>query len=383
MCLNAKQHPWFFCAVLSPKKECPVNFCSENMPSLPSTSRPPSNLRAFSFVDLRSATRSFRPESLLGQGGFGRVFKGYINEKTFLPARPGQGMPVAIKKLNSEGHQGHREWLAEVHVLGTLHHPNLVRLIGFCAEDENRLLVYEFVPRGSLENHLFRKGNYNPNLPWAVRLKIAVGAARGLAFLHNAQKPVIYRDFKASNILLDLDYNAKLSDFGLAKDGPEGDDTHVTTRVMGTQGYAAPEYVATGHLTAKNDIYCFGVVLLEMLTGLKAYDTSRPAEEQILVEWKKPYLKDRSRTLLLVDKRIEGQYSQREVQKVAHIAQCCLCEDAKLRPSMTEVLENLELLVHSKDSPKNVNKVRHERDLDSQIGMDGRTQKASMFSNPQ
>ncbi|CAI8592335.1 unnamed protein product [Vicia faba] len=181
-------------------------------------------------------------------------------------AKPGTGIVIAVKRLNLEGFQGHREWLAEVNYLGQFSHPHLVRLIGYCLEDEHRLLAYEFMPRGSLENHLFRRGSYFQPLSWSLRLKVAIGAAKGLAFLHSAENKVIYRDFKTSNVLLDSDYNAKLSDFGLAKDGPTGEKTHVSTRVMGTYGYAAPEYLATGHLTTKSDVYSFGVVLLEMLS---------------------------------------------------------------------------------------------------------------------
>nr|GMD15152.1 probable receptor-like protein kinase At5g15080 [Ipomoea batatas] len=160
-------------------------------------------------------------------------------------------------------------WQAEVNFLGDLVHPNLVKLVGYCIEDDQRLLVYEFMPRGSLENHLFRSEYLGSlPLPWSVRMKIALGAAKGLAFLHEeAQRPVIYRDFKTSNILLDADYNAKLSDFGLAKDGPEGDKTHVSTRVMGTYGYAAPEYVMTGKSSICGEkqnkcIYLFSLLIL-------------------------------------------------------------------------------------------------------------------------
>ncbi|KAK1563071.1 hypothetical protein Q3G72_021808 [Acer saccharum] len=186
-----------------------------------------SQLRKFSFNELKSVTRNFRPESLLGEGGFGCVFKGWINENGAAQVKLGIGLPVAVKTLNHDGLQGHKEWLAEVNYLGELLHPNLVKLIGCCIEDDQRLLVYEFMPRGSLENHLFRR---SLPLPWSIRMKVALGAAKGLAFLHEeAEKPVIYRDFKTSNILLDADYNAKLSDFGLAKDGPEGDKTHVST----------------------------------------------------------------------------------------------------------------------------------------------------------
>ncbi|XP_057991837.1 serine/threonine-protein kinase PBL34 isoform X4 [Hevea brasiliensis] len=203
-----------------------------------------SQLRKFTFNDLKLATRNFRPESLLGEGGFGCVFKGWVEENGTAPVKPGTGLTVAVKTLNHDGLQGHKEWLAEVSFLGNLLHPNLVKLIGYCIEDDQRLLVYEFMPRGSLENHLFRKGSLP--LPWSIRVKIALGAAKGLAFLHEeAERSVIYRDFKTSNILLDADYNAKLSDFGLAKDGPESGKTHVSTRVMGTYGYAAPEYVMT------------------------------------------------------------------------------------------------------------------------------------------
>ncbi|TVU48204.1 hypothetical protein EJB05_07832 [Eragrostis curvula] len=207
-----------------------------------------SNLHVFSIADLRAVTRDFSMTNFIGEGGFGPVYKGYVDEKV----KPGlRAQPVAVKLLDLEGGQGHTEWLTEVFFLGQLRHPHLVKLIGYCYEDEHRLLVYEFMTRGSLEKHLFKiilktHAEYAASLPWSTRLKIAIGAAKGLAFLHEAEKPVIYRDFKTSNILLDSDYKAKLSDFGLAKDGPEEDETHVSTRVMGTQGYAAPEYIMTG-----------------------------------------------------------------------------------------------------------------------------------------
>ncbi|KAL6979186.1 putative serine/threonine-protein kinase pbl9, partial [Sarracenia purpurea var. burkii] len=162
-----------------------------------------SNLKSFCFADLRMATRNFRPDSVLGEGGFGSVFKGWIDENSYAAAKPGTGMVIAVKRLNQEGFQGHREWLAEVIYLGQLYHPHLVKLIGYCLEDEHRLLVYEFMSRGSLENHLFRRGSYFEPLSWNLRLKAALGAAKGLAFLHSAETKVIYRDFKTSNILLD------------------------------------------------------------------------------------------------------------------------------------------------------------------------------------
>lgn len=307
-------------------------------------------LKRFTFANLKAATRNFRPDSVLGEGGFGSVFKGWIDEKSLAPAKPGVGMVIAVKKLNQEGFQGHKEWLAEINYLGLLRHPNLVKLIGYCLEDNHRLLVYEFMPKGSMENHLFRRGSYFQPLSWNHRVKIALGAARGLAFLHGADTRVIYRDFKTSNILLDSKYNAKLSDFGLARDGPTGDKSHVSTRVMGTYGYAAPEYLSTGHLTAKSDVYSFGVVLLEILSGKRAIDKNRPTGEHNLVEWAKPYLTNKRRIFRVLDTRLEGQYSLGRAMKVANLALQCLCVEPKLRPSMTEVVLALQDIQDSKDT---------------------------------
>ncbi|XP_044487828.1 probable serine/threonine-protein kinase PBL3 isoform X2 [Mangifera indica] len=260
-------------------------------------------------------------------------------------------MVVAVKKLKPEGFQGHKEWLTEVNYLGQLHHPNLVKLIGYCLEGENRLLVYEFMPKGSLENHLFKRG-LQP-LSWAVRIKVAIGAARGLSFLHDAKSQVIYRDFKASNILLDAEFNAKLSDFGLAKAGPTGDKTHVSTQVMGTHGYAAPEYVATGRLTAKSDVYSFGVVLLELLSGRCAVDKTKVGVEQNLVDWAKPYMSDKRKLFRIMDTKLGGQYPQKAAYSAATLAFQCLNSEAKLRPRMSEVLAALERL----EAPKNAAKL--------------------------
>ncbi|KAJ0252975.1 Protein kinase domain-containing protein [Hirschfeldia incana] len=306
-----------------------------------------SKLRIFMFNDLKLATRNFRPESLLGEGGFGCVFKGWIEENGTAPVKPGTGLTVAVKTLNPDGLQGHKEWLAEINFLGNLVHPSLVKLVGYCMEDDQRLLVYEFMPRGSLENHLFRR---TLPLPWSVRMKIALGAAKGLAFLHEeAEKPVIYRDFKTSNILLDAEYNAKLSDFGLAKDAPDEKKSHVSTRVMGTYGYAAPEYVMTGHLSTKSDVYSFGVVLLEMLTGRRAVDKTRPNGEQNLVECARPHLLDKKRFYRLLDPRLEGHYSIKGAQKATQVAAQCLNRDCKARPKMSEVVEALKTLPSLKD----------------------------------
>ncbi|CAH1418195.1 unnamed protein product [Lactuca virosa] len=329
---------------------------SSKVSSMPATPRSEgeilqsSNLKSFSFSDLKMATRNFRPDSVLGEGGFGSVFKGWIDEQTFAATKPGTGLVIAVKKLNQESFQGHREWLAEVNYLGQFSHPNLVELIGYCLEDEQRLLVYEFMPRGSLENHLFRRGSYFQPLSWSLRLKAALGAAKGLAFLHNAKTKVIYRDFKTSNVLLDSNYNAKLSDFGLAKDGPTGDKSHVSTRVMGTYGYAAPEYLATGHLTSKSDVYSFGVVLLEMLSGRRAVDKNRPSNEYSLVEWAKPYLAHKRKLFRVIDNRLEGQYTLEGAYAVATVALRCISVEPRFRPTMVEVVKELEQLQDPKGS---------------------------------
>ncbi|CAN6541262.1 unnamed protein product [Malus baccata var. baccata] len=305
-----------------------------------------SNLHIFTLGELKVITQSFSSSNFLGEGGFGPVHKGFIDDKL----RPGlAAQPVAVKLLDLDGTQGHREWLTEVVFLGQLRHPHLVKLIGYCCEDEHRLLVYEYMPRGSLENQLFRR--YSVSLPWSTRMKIALGAAKGLAFLHEAEKPVIYRDFKASNILLDSDYTPKLSDFGLAKDGPEGDETHVSTRVMGTQGYAAPEYIMTGHLTAMSDVYSFGVVLLELLTGRRSVDKNRPQREQNLAEWARPMLNEPRKLSRIMDPRLEGQYSELGARKAAALAFQCLSHRPKQRPKISEVVKTLEPLKDFDDIP--------------------------------
>ncbi|EEF40986.1 putative receptor-like protein kinase At1g72540 [Ricinus communis] len=304
------------------------------------------NLHVFTLKELKTATQNLSKSNYLGEGGFGAVYKGFITDKL----RPGlKAQSVAVKALDLDGSQGHREWLAEVIFLGQLKHPHLVNLIGYCCEDEHRLLVYEYMERGNLENLLFKR--YSAALPWLTRLKIALGAAKGLAFLHEEEKPVIYRDFKASNVLLDADFNAKLSDFGLATDGPQGDESHISTRVMGTEGYAAPEYIMTGHLTAMSDVFSFGVVLLELLTGRRSVDKNRPSREQNLVKWARPLLKDHHKLDLIMDPRLEGQYSTEGARKAAALAYQCLSHHCKSRPSMTSVVKTLESLLELNDIP--------------------------------
>ncbi|KAL6873642.1 hypothetical protein ACP4OV_013724 [Aristida adscensionis] len=302
-------------------------------------------LTLFTYEDLRRATDWFDAGRIVGEGGFGVVYRGLV-DGTLRKGHP--PTEVAVKELNKQGLQGDREWLTEVSCLGQYSHPNLVELIGFCCEGDHRLLVYELMARGSLENHLFRR---TCRLSWTTRVRIARDVARGLAFLHGADRPIIYRDFKTSNILLDADYNAKLSDFGLAKEGPMGGKTHVSTRVMGTYGYAAPEYIATGHLTVMSDVYGFGVVLLEMVVGRRALEPSRAgAREGSLVDWARPILIRPKKLERIVDRRMgepaaTGPYTPRSLERVARLAYDCLSQNPKVRPAMARVVQTLDAVL--------------------------------------
>ncbi|KAK3154193.1 hypothetical protein QOZ80_2BG0187440 [Eleusine coracana subsp. coracana] len=299
--------------------------------------------QTFTFRELATATRNFRPECFLGEGGFGRVYKGRL-EST--------GQVVAIKQLNRDGLQGNREFLVEVLMLSLLHHDNLVSLIGYCADGEQRLLVYEYMPFGSLEDHLHDLPPDKEALDWNTRMKIAAGAAKGLEYLHDkASPPVIYRDFKSSNILLAEGFHPKLSDFGLAKLGPVGDKSHVSTRVMGTYGYCAPEYAMTGQLTVKSDVYSFGVVLLELITGRRAIDSTRPHGEQNLVSWARPLFNDRRKLPKMADPRLEGRYPMRGLYQALAVASMCIQSEAASRPLIADVVTALSYLASQSYDP--------------------------------
>ncbi|CAH8359106.1 unnamed protein product [Eruca vesicaria subsp. sativa] len=315
--------------------------------------------KIFKFKELIAATDNFSMECMIGEGGFGRVYKGFLTSLNQV---------VAVKRLDRNGLQGTREFFAEVMVLSLAQHQNLVNLIGYCVEDDQRVLVYEFMPNGSLEDHLFGisceplscykllhsslKFNTSADLPegapsldWFTRMKIVHGAAKGLEYLHDyADPPVIYRDFKASNILLQSDFNSKLSDFGLARLGPTEGKDHVSTRVMGTYGYCAPEYAMTGQLTAKSDVYSFGVVLLEVISGRRTIDGDRPTEEQNLISWAEPLLKDRRMFTRIVDPNLKGNYPLKGLHQALAIATMCLQEEAETRPFMGDVVTALEFL---------------------------------------
>ncbi|KAL8166953.1 hypothetical protein V2J09_008452 [Rumex salicifolius] len=296
------------------------------------------NLEAhvFTFRELCAATNNFNPRNLLGEGGFGRVYRGKIESLQ---------KQVAVKQLDRNGFQGNKEFLVEVLMLSLLHHPNLVNLVGYCCEGEQRILVYDYMEMD------LRPGQ--TPLDWSTRMKVAEGAAKGLEYLHEtADPPVIYRDFKASNILLDASFNPKLSDFGLAKLGPMGGQTHVSTRVMGTYGYCAPEYMSTGQLTKKSDVYSFGVVFLELLTGRRVIDNSRPSEEQNLLDWAQPLLKDKSKFNEIADPLMEGDYPEKALYQALAVAAMCLQAEPSIRPFISDVVTALEFLHSSSNIPE-------------------------------
>ncbi|XP_021293925.1 probable serine/threonine-protein kinase PBL23 [Herrania umbratica] len=311
--------------------------------------------RIFTFRELVIATDNFNPDCLIGEGGFGRVYKGYVESINKI---------VAVKQLDRNGMQGSREFFSEVLMLSLVHHPNLVNLIGYCADGDQKILVYEYLPNGSLEKHLLELSPGKEPLDWNTRMKIAEGAAKGLEYLHDfAEPPIIYRDFKASNILLDADFNPKLSDFGLAKLGPTGGKDHVSTRVMGTYGYCAPEYAMTGQLTTKSDVYSFGVVFLELISGRRAIDIERPSEEQNLVAWAEPLFKDRQKFTLMADPLLGGKYTVKSLYQALAVAAMCLQEEADTRPLIGDVVTALEFLAR----PKDTNKIAAEPETNSSL----------------
>ncbi|KAL7609243.1 probable serine/threonine-protein kinase PBL7 isoform X1 [Lactuca sativa] len=296
-------------------------------------------IQVFTFKQLLSATGGFGKSNVIGQGGFGLVYRGVLHD----------GRKIAVKLMDQTGKQGEEEFRVEVEMRSRLRSPYLVGLIGYCSESHHRVLVYDFMANGGLQEHLYpiRGSNAIPsNLDWETRLRIGLEAAKGLEYLHeHVSPPVIHRDFKSSNILLDKSFHAKVSDFGLAKLGSYRAGGHVSTRVLGTQGYVAPEYALTGHLTTKSDVYSYGVVLLELLTGRVPVDMKRSPGEAVLVSWALPRLTDREKVIEIMDPSLEGQYSMKEIVQVAAIAAMCVQSEADYRPLMADVVQSLVPLV--------------------------------------
>ncbi|KAI3701515.1 hypothetical protein L6452_26657 [Arctium lappa] len=302
----------------------------------------------FSLAEIRSATDDFDDELVIGKGGFGKVYKGRICiEETSLV--------VAIKRLDSMSDQGAPEFRAEIEILSKLRHRHLVSLIGFCDDNKEMILVYEFIPHGTLYHHLHKA---ETPLNWVQRLKIAIGSSSGLEFLHNGvgtQQGVIHRDIKSSNILLDENWTAMISDFGLSKIGPNDQsfsDVDMSVSVKGTFGYLDPEYFYTRRLTRKTDVFAFGVVLFELLSGRLAVDIRFGEEQVSLVRWARKCVKDRKLDQM-VDSSIRGTIFPKCLRRFARIADRCLYSVPKERPSVTEVVASLQVLLELQETYDN------------------------------
>uniref|UniRef100_A0A803LBU5 non-specific serine/threonine protein kinase n=1 Tax=Chenopodium quinoa TaxID=63459 RepID=A0A803LBU5_CHEQI len=290
----------------------------------------------FTYEELLRATNGFSEQNLLGQGGFGYVFKGVLPN----------GKEVAVKQLKIGGHQGEREFRAEVETISQVHHKHLVSLVGYCISGSERLLIYEFVPNNTLEFHLHGEGQ--PVMDWPTRLKIAIGSAKGLAYLHEDCSPsIIHRDIKAANILLDFNCEAKVSDFGLAKifSSSNPSVTHMTTRVVGTFGYLAPEYASSGKVTDKSDIYSYGVMLLELITGRPPISNFGTAACGSLVNWARPLLAQAigdGKFDTLADPKLQDNYDVDEMSSMVACAAACVRLSSWRRPRMSQVVRSLE-----------------------------------------
>ncbi|GMY26170.1 probable serine/threonine-protein kinase PBL28 [Fagus crenata] len=295
----------------------------------------------FILKEMEEATNSFSEENLLGKGGFGRVYRGTLRS----------GEVVAIKKMELppfKAAEGEREFRVEVDILSRLDHPNLVSLIGYCADGKHRFLVYEYMLNGNLEDHL--NGTGEAKMDWTRRLKVALGAAKGLAYLHSSSAvgiPIVHRDFKSTNVLLNANFEAKISDFGLAKLMPEGRETYVTARVLGTFGYFDPEYTSTGKLTLQSDVYAFGVVLLELLTGRRAVDLNQGPNDQNLVLQVRHILNDRKKLRKVIDPELSrSSYTMESVAIFANLASRCVRTESSERPSMEECVKEIQVIIH-------------------------------------
>ncbi|XP_054815636.1 probable LRR receptor-like serine/threonine-protein kinase At1g53440 isoform X2 [Prosopis cineraria] len=285
----------------------------------------------FTLKEIKVATNNFNAGNKIGEGGFGPVYKGILPD----------GKTIAVKQLSAKSRQGNREFLNEIGMIFALQHPCLVKLYGCCAEGDQLLLVYEFMDNNSLARALFGPEELQLKLDWPTRHKICIGIARGLAYLHEESRfKIVHRDIKATNVLLDKDLNPKISDFGLAKLYEE-ENTHISTRIAGTRGYMAPEYAMHGYLTKKADVYSFGIVALEIISGKT--NTAQKSEEECfyLRDWAHQ-LKDGGNVMDLVDPRLGKAFNREEIMVVIDVSLQCTENSPALRPTMTEVLSILE-----------------------------------------
>ncbi|XP_031377448.1 cold-responsive protein kinase 1-like isoform X1 [Punica granatum] len=289
------------------------------------------NTRQYLYQELCRATDNFSPDNKIGEGGFGSVYKGVLRDGTL----------AAIKVLSAESKQGVREFLTEITTIAEIEHENLIKLYGCCVEGNHRILVYGYLENNSLSKTLLSGKNREVEFSWDTRRGICIGIAQGLAFLHEEVRPhIVHRDIKASNVLLDGNFKPKISDFGLAKLFPSN-MTHISTRVAGTTGYLAPEYALRGQLTRKADVYSFGILILEIVSGRRNMWKEATPEEPYLLElaWE---LHKQGELLRLIDKSMHENFDPEEACRYLKIGLLCTQEMPKLRPSMSTVVEMLK-----------------------------------------
>ncbi|KAH0717772.1 hypothetical protein KY285_013803 [Solanum tuberosum] len=285
----------------------------------------------YTFRQIKDATQNFNVVNKLGEGGFGPVFKGLLPD----------GTTIAVKQLSGKSKQGIREFVNEIGTISALQHPNLVKLMGCCAEDNELLLIYEYMENNSLDHALFGPEEIKSRLNWSTRVKIILGIAKGLTYLHEESKlKIIHRDIKPTNILLDKELNAKITDFGYAKLN-EGEHTHVITRIAGTTGYMAPEYAMRGYLTSKADVYSFGVVTLEVVSGRNSA-SCRPSDQTVYLLDSAYVLQEQGNLMDLVDPKLGTDYSWTEANSILELAMMCTNPSPTLRPTMSEVVKVIE-----------------------------------------
>lgn len=288
------------------------------------------SIKSFTLHQIESAIEQYK--TLIGEGGFGSVYRGTLPD----------GQEVAVKVRSATSTQGTREFNNELTLLSAIRHENLVPLLGYCNENDQQILVYPFMSNGSLQDRLYGEASKRRALDWPARLSIALGSARGLTYLHTfAGRSVIHRDVKSSNILLDQSMCAKVADFGFSKYAPQEGDSNASLEVRGTAGYLDPEYYSTQHLSDKSDVFSYGVVLLEIITGREPLNIHRPRNEWSLVEWAKPYIRN-SRIEEIVDPSIKGGYHTEAMWRVVEVALACVEPFSAYRPSMIDIVRELE-----------------------------------------
>ncbi|KAJ6810966.1 PTI1-like tyrosine-protein kinase [Iris pallida] len=283
--------------------------------------------RIFSLEELHLATNNFNYDNRLGEGGFGTVYWGRLSDRS----------QIAVKRLKVWSNKAEIEFASEVEILGRVRHKNLLSLRGYCAEGQERLIVYDYMPNLSLLSHLHGQHSAQSRLNWERRMSIAIQSAEGIAYLHHRATPhIIHRDIKASNVLLDSNFQARVADFGFARLIPDG-ATHVTTRVKGTLGYLAPEYAMFGKASESCDVYSFGILLLELASGRRPIEKLRRKVKRTITEWALPLARDR-RFEEMADPKLEEKYAKEELRRVVVVAMTCAQSDPQKRPTMLEVV---------------------------------------------